>query len=140
MEVNNRFDLLASLSVSDEFIESSANDINLSKPKQEVEQPMKNFWEIPEYVEKTIPHVSPLVPKEETSKSVTKVKTSRHVKPTIDNPKYEEEEQDEVEIFPSVEVQTKPMASSYYPPQPYKFKPAAASKINLIQIEKIIPF
>jgi hypothetical protein len=128
MEVNNRFDLLASLSVSDEFIESSADDINLSKPKQEVEQPMKNFWEIPEYVEKTIPHVSPLVPKEETPKSVTKVKTSRHVKPI----KCEEEEQDEVEIFPSVEVHTKPTTSSYYPPQPYKFKPAAASKINLI--------
>jgi hypothetical protein len=102
---------------------------------------MKNFWEIPEYVEKTIPHVSPLVPKEETPKSVTKVKTSRHVKPIIDNPKREEEEeQDEVEIFPSVEVHTKPTTSSYYPPQPYKFKPAAASKINLIQIEKIIPF
>jgi hypothetical protein len=129
MEVNNRFDLLASLSVNDESIESSTNDIHLPEQKQDIEQPIKNFWEIPEYVDKPIPCLSPLVPKEETPKSVAKVNVSgqkKKVKPIIDNSKPEEE------TPPIVIVHTEPTISSYYPPQPYKFKPAAASKINLI--------
>jgi hypothetical protein len=135
MEVNNRFDLLASLPVYEETIESSFIDIKSSEQQQkEDEHSTKNFWEIPEYVEKYIPCSSPLTTKVETSKPVAKEKTSRHakkVKPIVDIPKNEEEE-----IPPIVEVQNQSTSYSYYPPQPYKFKQTPSSKQNFIEIKK----
>ncbi len=130
MEVNNRFDLFASLTLDEEPKQSFSIGINPSKQKQKQKdvQPTKNFWEIPEYVEKPIPCLVPLTTKLETSEPVTKEKTSRDmkkVKPIVDISPYEEQ-QDEVEIPPTVEVQYQPI--SYYPPQPYKFKQTSSSE------------
>jgi len=123
MEVNNRFELLASLSVDEEPIESSFNDITSSKQKQNinVENSTKNYWEIPEYIEKHIPCSSVFITKVETSLPVKKVK------PPVDNIKCEEQ-QDAVTPPPTIEVQNQPKTCSYYPPQPYKFKQTPSSE------------
>ena len=65
MEISNRFDLLSSLVIDEEPIESSFINITISEKKQEIndEQPTKNFWEVPEYVEKRIPHSTVLITK-----------------------------------------------------------------------------
>jgi hypothetical protein len=145
MEVNNRFELLASLPVHEEPIETSFININSSEQQQqqqEDEHPTKNHWEIPEYVEKYIPCSSPLTTKVETSKPVQKERTSRHVKkvkPIVDIPK-NEEQQDEDEIPVTVEAKPQPTTYSYYPPQPYKFKQTPSSEQNFIEIEKYLLF
>jgi hypothetical protein len=136
MEFNNRFALLASLPVDEEQIESSFIDINSPEQQQETndEHPTRNYWEIPEYVEKPIPCSSPLITKVETFKPVTKEKKSLHgkkIKPIVNIPMYEGQ-QDKVEILSTVEVQNQPTTSSYYPPQPYKFKQIPSSEHSFI--------
>ncbi len=126
MEVNNRFDLFASLTIDEELKQSFSIGVNSSKQKDV--QPTKNFWEIPEYVEKPIPCVVPLTAKLETSEPVKKEKIFRRMKkfnPMIEISPYKEQ-QDEVEIPPTIEVQYQPI--SYYPPQPHKFKQTSSSE------------
>ena len=134
MEVNNRFNLLASLSLDDQITESVSNEVIVSEPKQDNQHSTKNLWEIPDYVEKPIPCVNLLVPKEEKSTSVIQRKPSRRSKTNkikIEEPHYEEEEEEqpEVEISSTVEVNPQPAIVPIYPPQPYKFKPTNASKV-----------
>lgn len=133
MEVNNRFDLLASLSLDDQVTESVSNEVIVSEPKQDNQPSTKNIWDIPDYVEKPITCVNPLAPKEEKPASVIQKKSSRRSKTNkikIEEPSHEEEEeQTELEISPTVEVNPQPAIVPIYPPQPYKFKPTNASKV-----------
>jgi hypothetical protein len=133
MEVNNRFELLASLSVDEEPIESSFNDITSSKQKQNinVENSTKNYWEIPEYIEKHIPCSPIFITKVETSLPVKKVK------PPVNIIKCEEQ-QDETTPPPTIEVQNQPTTYSYYPPQPYKFKQTPSSEYYFHYFYQII--
>ncbi|CAF3805131.1 unnamed protein product [Rotaria sp. Silwood1] len=88
-------------------------------------QQTKNYWDVPEYVEKKIPCSSPV--------QITQVKTPRTVKKTklsvnVTNTKCDQE--DEVKSSQSIEVQNQPKTYSYYPPQPYKFKPNLINQRN----------
>ena len=136
MEVSNRFDFLASLSVDDPFTESVSNDVIVTKQIENVALSTRNFWDVPEYVDKPIPCVVPVTAKEDRSKPVVKAKSARQrskmIPKKIDQHSQPEDEQnEEVEISATVEVQSQPASVPYYPPQPYKFKPANASKIDI---------
>jgi hypothetical protein len=126
IEVSNRFDLLASLCVDEETTESSISDVTSSKQIQEIndDYSTKDFWEIPKYVEKSIPCAPVITTQVTPFKSIAKVKKSRSIK--IVKPSECEEQQDEIE------VETRPSTNSYYPPQPYKFKQTPSSKYNSI--------
>lgn len=123
-EVNNRFHLLASLSLDDQVID----EVIVSESKQDNQQSTKNFWEIPDYVEKPIQCINTRISKENKPTPVTQQKSSRRSntnKIKIDKPHHEEEQ---------IEIEQPPLAveinlPSIYPPQPYKFKPANASNV-----------
>lgn len=143
MAVYNRFDLLTSLSVDEEpSIELSSTDIDTAQtqqsPQQNIEKLSKNFWEIPDYVEKPIPCLLPITIEQQISKPVNKVKkSSSHVKKekvVIDSSK-DEEQPEKIEILPIVEVKNPSTTSSYYPPQPYKFKQNKSGKFYSIVIQ-----
>jgi hypothetical protein len=123
--VYNRFDILASVPVDEEPEESGIAEVTSSKQKIIIndEQQTKNPWEIPEYVEKPIPCSSVLTTEAKTTPPVRKIK-----KPFVDRT-IREEQQEETPIPSTVEVQNQSTSiSSYYPPQPYKFKPSLSSE------------
>jgi len=121
----NRFDILTSVSVDEEPEKSAIAEVTSSKQKIIIndEQQTKNPWEIPDYVEKPITCSSVLTTEAKTTPPVRKIK-----KPFVDRT-IREEQQEETPIPSTVEVQNQSTTiSSYYPPQPYKFKPSLSSK------------
>ena len=122
MEVSNRFDLLSSLSINEEPVESFFIDNFQPEQKQKIHEnySTNNCWNIPEYVEKSIPCAPVITTTVEPSKPVTNVKkpsSSKKIEPIEC-----EEQQNEVEI------QNQPITYTSYPPQPYKFKQTPSSK------------
>lgn len=124
MEVNNRFELLASLPVDEEPEKSSV--INVRSPKQKKvindEQPIKSQWDIPECVEKIIPSAPLVTTTAEISPPIKKMKptlSKKKSKPIIESTKCEEQKE---------EVKYESTICSYYPPQPYKFKQTLSSE------------
>lgn len=120
MEVSNRFDLLASLSIVEESNETISVDVEVV---QDVVQPTRSMWDVPDYVEKVIPCVIPIVEKE----TVTNVKKSRPKKKVQETIVEDNQQEIESELDPIVEVK-QTVIQTACPPQPYKFKPALSSE------------
>lgn len=134
MELNNRFDVFTPFSTDQESEESFSIDIKLPEKMPVKTQSTRNMWEVPEYVEKIVPCVDPIAVQEQTALSGTKGKTSRSNRkqksndPISQSEVAEEQQQADVESAPVAEVRQQSLTHTYYPPQPYKFKPSAASK------------
>ncbi|CAF1325739.1 unnamed protein product [Adineta steineri] len=133
MEVNNRFELLASLSVDNEPEEDFVIDEAPVEQKQVIndQQPAKSQWDIPEYVEKPIP-CSSIIEEIKTVSSNRKTKAhlpTKNVKPPVEIIDYEEQS-DVVQKSEMIDTQTQPTTYTSYPPQPYKFKQKPSSHLN----------
>lgn len=142
MELNNRFDILASSSTDQESDQSFSIDVKVPEKIPENIRSTRNIWEVPDYVEKVVPCVVPMEVREQPTPSVTKVKKSqsdRKQKPTDYLPPSEEKEEQYEQQQQQIDVQSAPIAEeqqsvthAYYPPQPHKFKPSAASKCLIV--------
>ena len=79
MEVSNRFGFLSSLSIDEEPVESFFIDNFQPEQKEKIHEnysTVDNCWDIPEYVEKSIPCAPVITTTVKPSKPVTKVKKS----------------------------------------------------------------
>ncbi|CAF1068790.1 unnamed protein product [Rotaria sp. Silwood1] len=129
MAVKNRFETFTFLSTNEESVQSSFFDVTSSDHRSQInnKQQTKNYWDVPEYIEKPISCSSIVHIKQvEIPRIVEKTKSSVNVKNTKDD------KEDEVKSSETIEVQNQPKTYSYYPPQPYKLKQNLLSNYNSI--------
>ena len=133
MEIRNRFAILALLSTNEEPRETYLDYENVPALElgKNIKQQSRNYWEVPEYVEKpfsysseviTIPKTSSFMKKAKSVAPVEEAKLDAPIKKENPHDNVSKVSRDEFKISLTNEVHNLPITRSYYPPQPYKFK------------------